>query len=235
MSTASITFGDSLGVPESRLTTYACGAPCTISTTVSPARLAYFRSPITGTIVRWRIETNAESAPQMIRFRVLAPTAMDPFTGAEDEKFSGAASSKAVPVPTTAGTFTFPTRLPVIAGDFIGLDTEGKALGAVAVEEESIREFAKPPLRNRSAPRTGIHEDYALLINADVVPPTPHVRRRRHTRHLRHKSAIAAERAIASERRAAPWVSLDRLWSLGSTLPAQTPLGALRKLVQQLP
>jgi hypothetical protein len=170
---ASTTFGDSLGVPESLIQPYTlCDEPCTLSTTVSPDRLSYFRAPASGTIVRWRIETIAGSSSQMIALRVLTPVAGDEFEGAPDEMFTGAGTSEAVAAPTTAGTFTFPTRLPVTAGDFIGLDTEGKPLAAVAVEEESIRMF-QPPLTDFGAASTGEREDYALLVNADVAtPPT---------------------------------------------------------------
>ncbi|HWX44267.1 MAG TPA: hypothetical protein VNY52_02980 [Solirubrobacteraceae bacterium] len=210
---ASITFGDELGVPRTRMTTYACGAPCTLSTTVSPARLSVFRSPITGTIVRWRIETDAESVAQKVRLRVLAPTAMDGFTGAEDEEFTGVGSSAAVPVPTIAGTFTFPTRVPIVAGDFIGLDTEGKALGAVAVEEESVRVF-DPPLGDFGPARTGAHEDYALLVNADVIP-APRIMRLRRCRSVRHRRVRQCRRG---RRREAPSAT-ERAWSLAPRAP----------------
>jgi hypothetical protein len=170
---ASTTFGDSLGVPESLIQPYTlCDEPCTLSTTVSPERLAYFRAPASGTIVRWRIQTIAGSSSQQIALRVLAPVAGDEFDGALDELFTGAGTSEAVAAPTTTGTFTFSTRLPVTAGDFIGLDTEGKPLAAVAVEEESIRMF-EPPLTDFGAASSGEREDYALLVNADVAtPPT---------------------------------------------------------------
>lgn len=166
---ATVTFGDSLGVPESTIVPFpGCGDPCTLATTVSPERLAQFRSPVSGTIVRWRIQTVAGSTPQAIALRVLSPVAGDAFTDALSESFVGVGTSAPEPAPVTAGTFTFPARLPVRAGDFIGLDTEGKALDAVAVEEESIRVFTPPP-HDFGAPGDGIHRNYALLINADVL------------------------------------------------------------------
>jgi hypothetical protein len=182
VSAAATTFGDSLGVPGSIIQAFpGCGRPCTLATTVSPERLAQFRAPLTGTIVRWRIQTVAGSAAQRIALRVLAPVAGDTFGPAPREAFTGAGTSRAVPAPTKAGTFTFPTRLPVRAGEFIGLDTEGGALAAVAVEEESIRVFTPPPLDFRAA-RAGAHENYALLINADVVPRVHHHRPRHRRR-----------------------------------------------------
>lgn len=157
---ATVTFGDSLNVPESIITTYRCGAPCTLATTTSPLHLAQFRAPISGIVVHWRIQTNAASALQKIRFRVLAPRA--------GGRFVGAGTSASVAVPRTAGTWTFPTHLRIAEGDYIGLDTQGGALGAVAVEEESIKVF-KGRLPDFGSLQAGVPTDYALLLNADVV------------------------------------------------------------------
>jgi hypothetical protein len=196
-----VTFGDSLGVPESIITPFpGCGQPCTLATTVSPEHLTWFRSPVSGTIVRWRIQTVAGSTPQAIALRVLAPVAGDAFTDALNESFVGAGTSGPEPAPVTAGIFTFPARLAVRAGDFIGLDTEGKALAAVAVEEESIRVFTPPP-RDFSVPGDGIHRNYALLINTDVLatdgagsPPRSHAHAPRAARilHLRVAPSVLA-------------------------------------------
>ncbi len=169
---ASVTFGDSLGVPEGIIIAHpACGKPCTLATTISPEHLVWFRAPLSGTIVRWRIQTVAGSEPQMLRLRVLEAAPGDELGPGLSEPFLASGTSEPVAAPLGAGTFAFPTRLPVKAGDFIGLDTEG-ALAAVAVEEESIRVFEPPPTDfGPAAP--GLAENYALLINADVAAP-PH-------------------------------------------------------------
>ena len=170
-SARAVTFGDSLGIPAGLITVAPpCGEPCTLATTISPGHLAWFRSPVDGTIVRWRLQTGSGSAAQMVRLRVISPLAGEELGEGPSEAFSGAGTGEAVAVPTTAGTFTFPTRLPVQAGDFIGLDTQGGALAALAAEEESIRVF-KPPLSDLGAAVPGAHENLALLLNADVVPP----------------------------------------------------------------
>jgi hypothetical protein len=172
-SAASVTFGDSLGVPEELITTHPpCAEPCTLATTISPEHLSWFRAPISGTIVRWRIETAAGPEKQLISFRVIASVLGDQFTEAMTEPFTGAGTSEAVSLPTTAGTFSFPTRLPILVGDLIGLNTEGKPLAAVAKEEEKIRIF-EPLLADFGPPALGAREEYALLVNADVAaPPT---------------------------------------------------------------
>jgi len=157
---ATVTFGDSLNVAESIITTYRCGAPCTLATTTSPLHLAQFRAPVSGVIVRWRIQTNASSAAQKISFRVLAPRA--------GGRFAGVGRSAPVAVPRKAGIWTFATHLRIAAGDYIGLDTQGRALGAVAAEEESIRVFTGP-LPDFGRLEAGIPKGYALLLNADVA------------------------------------------------------------------
>ncbi len=171
-SRASVTFGDSLGVPEETIKAVTCASPCTLATTVSPMELAWFRAPVSGVIVRWRIQTVASPASQPIRLRVIAPVSGDEFTEALTEPFGATAASEYVASPTEAGTFSFPTAVPVSAGDFIGLDTEGRALSVVAAEEESVRVF-EPVLPESGAPAPGRHEDLALLLNADIAtPPT---------------------------------------------------------------
>ena len=169
---ASVTFGDSLGVPEGIIKPVTCASSCTLSTTISPEELAWFRAPVSGMIVRWRIQTAASPASQLIRFRVIAPVAGDEFTEALTEPFAAAGASGPVQAPTAAGTFAFPTDLQVSAGDFIGLDTEGLALSVVAAEEESVRVF-EPALAQSGEPAPGRREAVALLLNADIAtPPT---------------------------------------------------------------
>jgi hypothetical protein len=171
-SPASVTFGDGLGVPDGLLTSASCSSSCTLAITVSPANLAQFRAPVSGVIVRWRIQAHASSVVQRVRPRVIAPVAGDTFTESLTEPFVGAGAGEAVEAPTMTGTFTFPAGLPVAAGDFLGLDTEGQPLWAVAPEEESIRAF-EPALGESGAPAPGTHRPLALLVNADIAqPPT---------------------------------------------------------------
>lgn len=160
---AAETFGDSLGVPAATIVAYACGHPCTLSTTESPHRLANFRAPISGMVLRWGIQMGP-SPSQHVSFQVLRRV--------ETERFAGEGKSKEVTLPSAGGTYTFPTRLPVQAGDFIGLNVEGGPLDAVAVEEESVRVFA-PPLSGIQTPQLGTQQAYALLLDATVAaPPT---------------------------------------------------------------
>lgn len=161
---SAVTFGDGLGVPSASIVPYSCGRPCTLAITTSPEHLPQFRAPIAGTILRWRIETGSAWAAQRLSLRVLAPK--------DNGRFAGAGTSASTPLPAGAGTFSFPTRLPVRAGDFIGVNSQGGALDAFAVEEESISVFAPPPI-DFAAAALGVHQNFALLVNADIAkPPT---------------------------------------------------------------
>lgn len=166
-SQSAVTFGDGLGVLSINIVPYACGRPCTLATTTSPEHLAQFRAPIAGTILRWRVETGATSTAQMLSLRVLALT--------DNGRFTGAGTSGSTPLPAGAGTFSFPTRLPIQAGDFIGVNSQGGTLDAMAVEEESISVFTPPPI-DFGAAALGVHQNFALLVNADIAkPPTSNV------------------------------------------------------------
>ncbi|HEU0250122.1 MAG TPA: hypothetical protein VFR48_05290 [Solirubrobacteraceae bacterium] len=161
---SAVTFGDGLGVPNAAIVPYSCGRHCTLATTTSPEHLPQFRAPIAGTILRWRIEAGSDSTTQKLSLRVLAPK--------DNGRFAGAGTSASTPLPAGAGTFSFATRLPVRAGDFIGVNSQGGALDAMAVEEESISVFAPPPI-DFGAAVLGVHQNFALLVNADIAkPPT---------------------------------------------------------------
>jgi hypothetical protein len=83
--------------------------PATLANFVLPPG-ANVTSPVTGTIVRWRI-TQATGGP--FRLRVLAPQGGTTYTGV-------AASEPRSPLGTETQSFT--TNLPISAGQLIGLD-----------------------------------------------------------------------------------------------------------------
>lgn len=106
-----------------RAATVTVGSPLTGTFTTAPtskegtainfalaAPGAHATSPVTGVVLRWHL-LGAEGGP--FRLRVLHP--------AGGLSFTGAGSSAAV-VATTTGLETFPTALPIQAGDAIGLD-----------------------------------------------------------------------------------------------------------------
>jgi hypothetical protein len=76
---------------------------------------AHVTSPVSGTVVRWR--TKGTFAGGGFRIHVLRPNGAGGYVGAAASSFQ---------TPVGAALQTFPTDLPIQAGDMIGLDAEGK-------------------------------------------------------------------------------------------------------------
>jgi hypothetical protein len=73
-------------------------------------------SPIDGVVVRWRIRSGGLGDGGLYRLRVVRP---QPLTA----QYLGVATSDGVAIThSTVDTTTFPTRLPIKAGDLLGID-----------------------------------------------------------------------------------------------------------------
>lgn len=97
---------------------HTSGLFSTVATTELSEEGAHVTSPVNGTIVDWR--TKGTFTGGGFRVRVLRPVEGGEFIGA-------GASSFQTPVGTSLQTF--PTKLPIQAGDLIGLDSESEASG----------------------------------------------------------------------------------------------------------
>jgi IPT/TIG domain-containing protein/PASTA domain-containing protein len=129
-------------------------------TTVAPLSLSepgFFRSPVDGRIVRWRVRGASNKPGYAIR--VLRPAG-------EELEFTGAGTS-APATPIGPGIETFETSLPIEAGDYVGLDLppEGQ-IGAL--EGASVARFGPRLLDGET--RMGSSFSYGLTFNADVEP-----------------------------------------------------------------
>src|SRR4051812_32913285 len=119
---AATTIGSDMTVSEGTL---GCFGSCTGVQTVIPGRTT--ASPVTGVIVRWRVGDGFGQ----LRLRGARPAPAYP----GDDTYTGAGRSELVTVTTTPSggsgappvISTFPTRLPVRAGDRIGVGLEGEA------------------------------------------------------------------------------------------------------------
>jgi hypothetical protein len=100
-----VTFGSSLPPP-----TPSYYDSCTENCTSSQIELhgARVTSPVTGRIVKFRLRTDAGSDPQNLRFRVLHTS--------NGTKFSGAGTSAAVPISTSAGITEYAVDMPILKG-----------------------------------------------------------------------------------------------------------------------
>jgi hypothetical protein len=169
------TFGSSLPAPSAGYYD-SCTDACTAAQVDLPR--AQTRSPVDGTIVRFRLRTGAGSDAQQVRFRVLRSN--------DGVSFVGAGTSAAFALPTSAGVTEFPVSMPVRAGDYIGIDQPGGSKRAVIVAQDADAFQAGwfPTLadngqaRPSGNPRGSAPTRYDLLLQADVEPtpassPTP--------------------------------------------------------------
>jgi hypothetical protein len=129
-----------------------------------PESGASVASPVSGTIVRWRLAGNHNDGP--FKLRVLRPGAGGVFTGA-------GTSEQVTPL---AGLQTFTTSLPIQAGDVIGLNgITGSQIGVAGVLGSHLINW-NPALADgdTSAPDYTNYNNLELAFNADVeYVPTP--------------------------------------------------------------
>jgi IPT/TIG domain-containing protein/PASTA domain-containing protein len=141
--------------------TATCGGPCTWANTALGEAGTSVTSPISGVIVRWRIAPGYSGGP--FTLRVLHPVGGGLYAG------SGTSSPGQ---PVGSGVNTFPTGLPVQAGDLIGLNlTVGSGIPRSSIAPGSTESAWNPALPDGStgAP-TGNFPGFELLFNADVQP-----------------------------------------------------------------
>jgi hypothetical protein len=131
-----------------------------VATTALPESGAQVTSPISGTILRWRV-TGASGGP--LTLRVLRPVGGLTYT---------AVGSSAPVVPASSSTQVFPTSIPIQAGDVIGIQNTNKTdeLGVMATAGAQFLGW-QPPLsegetREAKEAPTGIEPGF----NADVQP-----------------------------------------------------------------
>jgi hypothetical protein len=187
-----------LGACSAQAATVTVGSPLTASfafsftgpVTAANATLgepaANVTSPVTGTIVHWRLVADSSGAP--FALRVLRPA-----VGGE----MGVGTSGQV-IPASTGAQTFATNLPVKAGDLIGLDlvSGSSHVGEAAPATGSTVYQWQPALADGStAQQSFTFPNSELGFNADVETPSntfraPALKRckkRAHKRHWSHK------------------------------------------------
>jgi hypothetical protein len=158
---AAITVGSPLTAQVSNNIQQGCGtAPCTFVNPVLPEPGANVASPLTGVLVRWRMLGNASGAP--FEVRVLRPAAGGQYTGA---------GTGAPEVPVGLGPTTFATRLPVQAGDLVGLDSPAGANWLDGIAPQSGAGYGKfdPALADGSTGSpAGFSSNLEVGFNGDV-------------------------------------------------------------------
>jgi RTX calcium-binding nonapeptide repeat (4 copies) len=166
---AAITIGSGLTASDGTSECAEGGAACTGVVTAIPGRT--IASPITGVVVRWRVGDGVGQ----LTFRVARP-AGNTYPG--DNTHTGGGRSAPVTItaaPSDVGEppviSTFPTRLPISAGDHIGVDLT--ASSRVGFRDRGGAEVAVffPPLGvGERRASDFVLDDFEVLVNADVEP-----------------------------------------------------------------
>lgn len=158
---AAITVGSSLTAPVNNNIQQGCGAaPCTYVNVALSDTGAIVASPLTGVLVRWRMLGNANGAS--FEVRVLRPAPGGEYTGV------GTGTPE---VPVGAGPSTFSTRLPIQAGDLVGLNTPAGVNWLQGTSPATGGSYAKfdPALADgSSASPPGFSTNIEVGFNGDV-------------------------------------------------------------------
>ena len=125
-----------------------------------PEKGASLASPVTGSIVRWRMQ-GAEGGPYFLR--VLTPNGKGAY---EATGTSGPAT------PVGSGLQTFTAHIPIKAGDLIGVDpshtTDG--IGVAQVPGASFAYVFPPPFDGATVAPSGSGSGEELELSAEVQP-----------------------------------------------------------------
>jgi PASTA domain/IPT/TIG domain len=132
----------------------------TLFNTALPEKGANLVSPVTGTIVRWRLQ-DAEGGPFYLR--VLRPNGSGAYT---------AVGTSNPATPSGTGLQTFTANLPIRAGDLIGVDPSnaGDKIGVAEAPGASYGFIFPPPFDAATVAPSGTVAGKEILLNAEVQP-----------------------------------------------------------------
>jgi hypothetical protein len=128
--------------------------------TALPEKGANLVSPVSGAIVRWRVQ-GAKGGPFFLR--VLHPNGSGAYAATGT---SGGAT------PTSTGLQTFTTNLPVKAGDLIGIDPTNTTdeIGVATVAGANFAYIFPPPFNGATVPPSGTESGKEIELSAEVQP-----------------------------------------------------------------
>lgn len=154
---ATVTVGSVLP-PGSAATEF--GQVQTLFNTALPEKGANLTSPVSGAIVRWRLQ-GAEGGPFYLR--VLRPNGSGGYT---------AVGTSNPATPSGSGLQTFAANLPIQAGDLIGVDPSN-GTDKVGVAEAAGANYGfifPPPFDNSTVAPSGSVSGKEVLVSAEVQP-----------------------------------------------------------------
>lgn len=146
---------------------FACIPNCTVSHSSLPAAsqaAGGLLAPQDGVVVRWRVKVGTATPP--LALRITRP--------GNSNTRTGAGTGPTVPVSANQ-TSTFEARLPIQAGNAIGLDCcANDPTYAFATTTDAVTLRWLSFLVDGGLARTGSAEDRELLLNADIEPDADH-------------------------------------------------------------
>ena len=136
----------------------------TFLNTALPEKGASLASPVTGTVVRWRL-VGAKGGPFLLR--ILRPNGLGAYT---------AVGTSSGVIPNTTGLETFNTNLPIRSGDLLAVDPTNKTdeLGFVAAAGASFTTIFPTPFEGATVPGRDPTSGKEIELSAEVQP-TPEV------------------------------------------------------------
>ena len=154
---ATITIGSPL---TASFTPGGIGPSLTQINSALPEAGANVASPVTGTVVRWRI-TGASGGP--FKLRVLTPDGGTTYTGA---------GTSAPETPSSTATQTFTTSMPITAGQTIGIDNTNSSdqIGGALVTGAALTAWSPPLADGSTRAALGTVSGGELGFDADVQP-----------------------------------------------------------------
>jgi hypothetical protein len=128
--------------------------------TALPESGSNLTSPVSGSIVRWRVQ-GAKGGPFFLR--VLRPTGTGAYT---------AVGTSGPAVPTGTGLQTFTASIPIRAGDLIGIDPSNPSdeIGVAAVAGASTAFIFPPPFDGSTVAPSGVGPGQEIELSAEVQP-----------------------------------------------------------------
>jgi hypothetical protein len=159
---AAVTIGSNLAADANANISFAGGQPTHAHSVLPIASTAPggVTAPDDGVVVRWRIKTRSLVTP--VALRITRPGTSNTRTGA---------GTGPTVTPATNSTSSFDVRLPIKAGDALGIDCcEDAFLGAFSTLTGAHHRSWFPRLEDGASPRASFDANYELLMNADVEP-----------------------------------------------------------------
>ena len=126
---------------------------------------AALTAPSDGVLVRWRVKAGAGNTETAANLRVIRGI------GALS---TGVVTGRTETVPAGAGISTFNTRLPINAGEYIGIDVPINKGQFVAPSGSGTLDGWEPPLADGESRAPTFSGGYELAVNADLESDADH-------------------------------------------------------------